>query len=469
MVNIFMAACMYPVMAIIAYFIYKLSRYEKGKYFGARVKKEWYEDPSNKEVLDGIKSKYKKEFLWITIVLLVTPIAFFFIPFFSIQLMLWMLWMIVMIGIYILPQAKAFKAVRAWKEEKGYDKDYSEEPKAYVELSNEAKTSAIKFKEFIAPTIICLVSAVSPVAAHISGRTFDPANDYLYISFLVSTLLVVVTMYLVAKYISNRSTRVVSSITEVNINYNRACNRLWLGLFRKYAWVSAFLMILPALVYWIEKKTSLIIITGTIVYTIIILIITVLSGKEQSKIDKLYESKFDQKYDLDDDRAWIWGVIYYNPADSRSFVNARLGMGLSCNLAKPVGKIYTAVGIIALLACLVICIDPIVMEFSPMELKIQEESLFAYHRKSLYEIDLDDIKEIQLLDSIPHLSKTVGTATEEMLEGSFYEYDIDKKCEVMLNRKNSKFIMITTKEDKLYYLGADSEEDTVSIYNSIKK
>ena len=43
---------------------------------------------------------------------------------------------------------------------------------------------------------------------------------------------------------------------------------------------------------------------------------------------------------------WKWGIFYYNPSDSRYFVNKRLGIGWTINFARPLSYLVLIVLII---------------------------------------------------------------------------------------------------------------------------
>lgn len=40
---------------------------------------------------------------------------------------------------------------------------------------------------------------------------------------------------------------------------------------------------------------------------------------------------------------WKWGIIYYNPEDSRIFLPSKMGLGITLNFANPVSIIISAI------------------------------------------------------------------------------------------------------------------------------
>lgn len=53
---------------------------------------------------------------------------------------------------------------------------------------------------------------------------------------------------------------------------------------------------------------------------------------------------------IDEDDAWIGGIIYYNPNNKKLFVNYRVGTNVTVNVARPAGKVFLAITILLLIA-----------------------------------------------------------------------------------------------------------------------
>lgn len=466
--NIIMAVCIYPSILLVAFFAYKLSRFEKGLYFGASMKKEWYDDPENNIELSGIKAAYVKEFRATMIVSFAISVVIFFIPYISIQITAWLVWLFAMIVVCVIPQGRAFKRVCAWKRDKGLYEEEEEAGEIYAETSNEAKGAKLQLKDFLIPIIITCLTALSPIISSLQGRVVDPVLMPLYICMLICGLLVILTMLYITKYINNRMPRIISKDSNVNRNYKRAGDMIWSSVFKQVSWATVIYVLLFALVFWKDDLYFAITVYGSIVYAIAVIVICVIGASTQSKVDKAYGAKFDFKVDLDNDKCWIWGILYYNPKDRRNFVNTRMGMGLEGNMAKPLGKMLAGVGIVAILGCLILCLWIVASEFSPMELHINNNRLQAYHLGVKYDIDTNQIENISLVTELPSMSKSSGNAMDEQLEGDFYIRTEQRKCKVMLNPKNNNFLRIEA-DGQLYYLGDKDDTVTIEIYDSLTR
>lgn len=467
--NIIMAACMYPCLILIAFFVYKLSRFEKGLYFGAAMKREWYDEPENNGEILKIKEEYIKEFRLVIILLIAISTLIFFIPYISIQITAWIVWILAIIVVPVIPQGRAFKKVCAWKQEKGlYEAEDYEAGTSYAELSVENKGAKIKLKDYIIPLVICCLTIVSPIISNIQGRVIDPIIMPVYICILICSIIVILSMLWVTKYINRRMPKIISKDSNVNINYKRAGDLIWSSVFKQTAWATVIYMLVFAVGFWFDELYTTISIYASIVYAIVLVVICVIGARTQSKVDKSYSKKFDFKADMDNDKHWLWGIMYYNPTDTRNFVNTRMGMGLESNLAKPVGKMLTGVGIIALAGCIIMCLWVVAMEFSPMELQLNNNKLRAYHLGVKYEISTDEIESLTLITELPSMSKSSGNAMDEQLEGDFYVRSEQRKCKVMLNPKNEHFLKIES-NGLLYYLADKDDGVTLEIYDGLSR
>jgi len=53
----------------------------------------------------------------------------------------------------------------------------------------------------------------------------------------------------------------------------------------------------------------------------------------------------------DDPKNWKWGIVYFNPNDSRVFVNKRVGIGWTLNFARPASFAFP-IGLVLLIVLL---------------------------------------------------------------------------------------------------------------------
>ncbi|MCI8641950.1 MAG: hypothetical protein HFG79_00470 [Lachnospiraceae bacterium] len=105
------------------------------------------------------------------------------------------------------------------------------------------------------------------------------------------------------------------------------------------------------------------------------------------------------------------------------------------------------------------------LEFTPLKLNVQENYLVAEQLKTDYRIALSDIREPELVDSLPEMSKNVGTGMDNLYKGNWHiTYNGD--CEVFLNPKNHLFIKFTV-DGELYYMSAADDKETRAVYEEL--
>lgn len=169
----------------------------------------------------------------------------------------------------------------------------------------------------------------------------------------------------------------------------------------------------------------------------------------------------------DDDKYWKWGLIYYNPDDERNMVEKRVGIGTTCNMARPIGNVLNIVLIITLVGTVAMCGWLMLEEFTPIHLQVIDNTLQAKQYKVDYKIRISDIDEIYLLEDTPRMSKSSGTNLDNLYKGDFYVPEEHHGCRVFINPQNKLLIKIKA-NGKIYYLGGYDDKETKKVYELCK-
>lgn len=111
--------------------------------FAVNMKREWVED----ENVKAIQKRFKKEMIWYSLILAIIPFSCLFIPYFSIQMTIWMVWLIVAIILLMLPTVFANNRLKQWKRKMGYYEEQSAE--RYVELKMQELSIVCIFCRFL--------------------------------------------------------------------------------------------------------------------------------------------------------------------------------------------------------------------------------------------------------------------------------------------------------------------------------
>lgn len=194
-------------------------------------------------------------------------------------------------------------------------------------------------------------------------------------------------------------------------------------------------------------------------------LIVILTIPQIKCFNEIVKWKSDNGYvdENDDDKYWKWGLMYYNPDDNNSMVEKRVGIGTTCNMAKPIGKVMNVVLIATLVGTVVMCGWLMLEEFMPIHLQVIDNTLQAKQYKVDYKIRLDEINEIYLLEDIPRMSKSSGTNLDNLFKGEFYVSEEHHGCRAFFNPKNKLLIKIKA-NGKIYYLGGYDDNETKKVY-----
>ncbi|MGX7151185.1 DUF5808 domain-containing protein [Enterococcus ureasiticus] len=188
----------------------------------------------------------------------------------------------------------------------------------------------------------------------------------------------------------------------------------------------------------------------------------------RKKQDQLIAQAKEYRYS-DEDQYWKYGV-YINPNDKRIMVPDRIGMNISVNLGRPVGKFTLGVtGVLVLVALIAASIPMLISDFStnPFELTTTDNGIaLSAPLSQRRQIDWNDIESVELVDSLPKDKLRIyGTATENYLTG---EFQVNSEPAYLLVLTDKKPILEIKTKDKLYYYTNKDSKLTEKYYRNIK-
>lgn len=332
--NILMFLTMYPSLFIV-YFMEKsgISREEKkGILFGIRYSSEWLPDEERAQMMENYHGQLKRAL----IILALSPLVTFLIPYFSICFTLWMVWPFVMIAILLLaPCARGYNRVRELKAGRAMAMPDEQQDISFYELKDAGNIRAIRPIDLI-PIVALNIGISIFVLVYFHGSHTYPYSGII-MAFTISSLLLVAC----AVWMDRMKTQVISRDSDVNVNFARANKKLWKRFWLMGCWLmTAYTLFL--LVYFILPDTSglaefYMMIGGCILVSLTMLAMAIYFLSKKEKIDRIYEEKQDSSF-VQDERGWIGGIVYYNPMDHHTLVPKKMGTGATFNLATPMGK-----------------------------------------------------------------------------------------------------------------------------------
>lgn len=480
--NIIFAIAMYPIIFIM-YIVMKQEGKRRGKLiFGCTVNSLMEDE--HKEELDGIIMQYRKSLLWMTIVLAIIPAFTFFIPYTSISYTIWMIWLLVVCFFYVVPFYTGNKAVKKIKDLYTKDIDISKEKvndintndikskdkdvdvdlggtTQCVDLKSIENSRRVKLYHFLPQMIVSALLIVAQIFIH-KDATFV-TSMCLTITFTLCTLL----FWIIAVYMDHQKTQVINSNSDINLNYSRAKKNLWKNLWVICSWLNTLYVVCIWAVCMFMINAGGIALIISIVESMVIFIICIVICLKLYKLRDMYYEQFEEEYLQDDDSHWLLGMIYYNKNDKHLMVEKRVGFGTTMNMARPASVWMMVICAVLILVIPITGVWMMFSEFTPINLRIDDDILIASQLKDDYQIDVEDIENVELLDEMPMISdKISGTGMDKLDKGTFYLKN-EGVCELFINPENDVFIRFEA-DDQVYYMTGVDDNQTKDIYEKIK-
>lgn len=444
--QIMLFVTMYPVFGVMYLVARSCGKAKNGYCFGASMKQEWLLD----EEVGKIRKAYMTQLNRISLVFAFVPFVTFFIPYVSINLTIWCMWLVVFIVAYEIPFIYANGKIRSLKQIRGWSRAVGEEIR-YVEMKSAGEVRRVRFLPFLLPIVISLSSAVYSMV-----RFFD--KELQQLAFVVLVLAAVTPFfYVIAVCMDRMQVEVISTDSEVNLGYARAKKNVWKNLWLSYTWMHTVYTIFSSVVIGTDRMEMQLLLWGSIVYSIAALGFIYPVLQKLRRIDASYAAGRNLPKGEEDDKYWIGGMFYYNKNDRHVLVSMRNGMGTTLNLAVPGGIIIEIIGAIALLSLPFICIWMMLLEFTPICLSVEEQILKAEHLRVDYAVPLEDIEEISVIAELPEWSRTKGTGMANLNKGTFYIRNVGK-CEAFVNPQNTIFLHVVAEGKNYYFSGSDDDE-----------
>ena len=449
---IFLVTC-YPIVMFM-YFWLKNAGDKNSWCFGAGLSKEWKKDPAVTE----IDKEYRKNLKNTIIIFAVFPVVTFFINYMSITYTFWMIWILVICFFPFYWFAKANKQIRDLKSRRGWNVDSEV---VYTDLKIAALPRKVKFYTFL-PSL-----SLSVIAIYLSYVMFQESG-YTALRICIWVFgLCTFLFWLCAIWTDRLKVSVISEDTDTNMNFARAKKQAWKNFWLLCAWANVvFTWSILAAMYTRVNGIAWILLSSTI-YCVVVTLLAVWLIKKLFAINKKYEDKRTLKDSSDDDKHWIWGIMYYNPKDTHVMVENRLGTGTSMNMATGIGKGLYIFSALVMIIIPISCVWLMMLDFTPISTVVKDNTIVCTHLSVEYEIPLEDIEEYKILTELPEMTKVRGNGMDHVLSGR-YEIYREGMFEAFLNPQNALFIKIVT-EDETYYISGVDDESTQLIVDVLKE
>ena len=452
-INIIFWVTCYPIIFIL-YFLLRNAKDKNSWCFGATLSKEWKKDPA----VEAVDVEYRRNLKNTMIGFAIAPFLTFFMKHMSISFTFWMLWILIICLLPMYWYAKANKQIRVLKDKRGWN---SENKISYTDLKIASLPKRVKFISFF-PSMFLSVLAIA-----MSYVLFEEAGYNAYRICVIIFGACTILFYLTAVWTDRIKVSVICEDTDTNMNYARAKKQVWKNFWLICAWINAGFTcsIVVAMNYRVAGFAW--IIWGSGIYCVVIMMVSIWLIKKLFSINKAYESKRTLGDAMDDDRHWYWGIMYYNPKDTRVMVENRMGTGTSMNMATGIGKGTYVFATLCLLIIPISCVWMMMLDFTPIQTKIENEKIVCTHLSVEYEIPLDEIENYTIIQELPEVTKVAGNGMDHILSGT-YEIYREGMFEAFLNPQNNLFIKIET-ENEMYYISGVDDAETQKIIDELEK
>lgn len=456
MMNIIFFVTMYPIILLL-YFVFKgQGQLKQHQLFGIRISNDWL----SPEEQNTLQENYRRQMNRYLLLFLLIPLVTLLLPYFSISFTIWMIWLLAAIVILMLPYARGNEKLKQLKQDRCGASEGS--GITYTEIKQAGSIRALKKTDFLLPDLLSVGMAVFSLL-RLHDERFE-LYSFLIITFAACTPL----FHLCALWTDRIKVKVISTDSNINVNYARASKKLTKDCWRLFIWFNtiftAAIMLCVMLTNFSEGFAVHFILWGSILYCILLLAICAYIWEKKIRLDKQYEDKRNLPEE-DDEDAWIGGILYYNPRDSHTMVNKKFGIGTTTNMATPAGKATCIIGLLALLILPVCCVWMMMEEFTPIQLSVSGNMLIAEHWKTDYELPLDSITNVTILEELPRTTKVNGTGMDNLQKGTF-RTGADGRVQCFLNPQNDIFLRFTA-DDTIYYMSGYDDAETMEIYAEI--
>lgn len=398
-------------------------------------------------------SRFRRVLGWTCLGLTVSAVALMLIPMSMGQMLtVWLVWIDVAIVVPVIPYVKYHKKLKALKKEQGW---FPEVPRTrVVNLTAAAQEEKpVSPVQFLLPLVFSLVPLVWGVVQ----------MDWLMTAMFLTGPVCVLLFWVLYRWAMRHRAETVDDNETLTQTLTRIRRRAWR---RCWVWGSWF-MAGVNLAMWLSLYQPVWGLLVMLALTVVFLVLAVGLEFHLRHQQERLTAQSGQDYYVDEDEKWIWGMFYYDPNDTHLVVNARIGMNTTVNLAKKSGRVIVGATAVLLLLMPLLGVWMMAEERSPITLTLSQEVLVAQHGWDKYEISLEDMEQVQLLDEEPEgLRRVAGTAMDTVLKGRFKSDEYDKMT-VCMDPQTGPWLLITMDDGAIYLVG-DGQQDMAGLYQQLK-
>lgn len=437
--NLILWGTIFWIAPMMTYMLVNETKFKKNIILGVTLPQEARED---EEVLAVISAFRKYSWMICGLLLLLVPLCILFSG--NSTFTYFCFWIALCIALPYIPYIIFNSRLKEIKSRKGWVQE-----KKIVRVD----TSALKGQKwlspalFVPPVIICLLPAIA-----------DREMFLMYLMFAVLCIL----FWFSYRYLYRNKAEMVDENTELT----KALTAV-----RRYNWgvmwlITSYTMGLYCVSSWVMFRYPK---WGMILFIAITVLLCVMALRIEMRTRHMQEKLTAQSgsdWYVDDDDHWLFGLIYYNPDDSRVIINNRVGINSTVNAATLPGRIFMILAAVFLLATPFLGVFMDNLGRQEIVITAEEQQIEAKAGMTDYKVSLEEVQEIQILEELPEgLVRKVGTGMDTLLKGRFYSPSTGNVI-VMLDPTCGPYILITA-ENQTYLFGTRDSSETEALYEEL--
>ena len=426
--SLFLWGCILPVLPIEYFVMRDEVKFKKNIVVGVTLP---YEARNNANVMRRL-DQYQQELKGVCFLLLVVALPCVLIRTIGAAFFAWGVWLILAIVLPNIPYARCNLDLKKIKCANGW----SRQPSDVLWVD----TAAIPNEKWISPWLFApaVLLSVLPVVCD---------REMIAVYFLDAVC--AFGCWIGYRYLYRNRAEVVDANQELSHVLSRVRRRNW-----GKVWIySAYFLALINLSIWLMIQQTVFGLVLLLLLSALLMCAAIHIEFLTRRVQEKLTAESGKEWYLDEDDKWIWGLVYYNPNDSRTIINNRVGINSSLNLARPAGKFLTGLVVLILLSMpfMGFMLDGIGSK--PLDLQISDTVITASCGSSIYEINIVDLDEVELLDALPQgLVRIGGTGAEHLLKGKFRSPELGN-ITLCLDPQCPPFLLIKTTDGRQFLFG----------------
>ena len=326
-----------------------------------------------------------------------------------------------------------------------------------TEVSRLKDTFLLSRKWFILPFALSLLPAIHGLTANLTEIQFWV--------MVGAGMLNVMAVFLIYHMVKNMKTKTYSESTEINIALNHVFRREWSKCLIIMATLTSILHTTLSFFIALGTLGEIVTLTFTALVTLAILIPVFLSfNKIREARNRILLLENETVY-TDDDQYWKSGLYYNNPNDSNTFVEKRVGLGMTVNVATKGGKLLLAMAIPAVALWLGLAIYMLPFDFGSVNLEISGQTATITAPLNRFSFSADEIIDVSLLDTMPPAGRVNHVSHGRIISGVSNVTGYGES-HVFVLRENAPYIRVELASGWVFVNGGTHGE-TMSFFDAL--